>query len=156
MFTVRTMDASSLYVGEWELIPELSLYASGTPPVAGEYVIHRQPDGTILLRARWRASAAADWQEVTFGGLPDGSPHPLPVTADATDQTPDRFTLTHVDAWTLDSAAVCGERPVATARRVASRDGALLAVVQEVIRPSGDCSRNFQVYRRRAAEPRTP
>ncbi len=48
---------------------------------------------------------------------------------------------------------------VSYARRVASADGTLLAVVQEGPQPNGGRFRNFQVYRRKTAqggaEPRT-
>lgn len=56
-----------------------------------------------------------------------------------------------MDGRTLDSAALRGGETIAYARRVASADGSLLAVVQEGARPQGGRFRNFQVYRRVAA-----
>src|SRR5690606_38545980 len=117
------MDEPDIYLGEWELIPELSLYPSGTPPAAGRYTIARLPDGTLMLCVRWQATEEADWQEVAFGGPDDGSPQLLPAASETGARVPDRFTLTRVDAGTLDSTATRGEHVLALARRVASRDG---------------------------------
>lgn len=134
------------YVGHWELIPELSLYQAGTPPARGAYSIDRAEDGSLTLRVSWRASTDAEPQSVAFGGFPDGSPQPIAATHGAA--APDSFSLTHVDDFTLDSAAMAGSRVVAYARRVASADGTLLVAVQEMDSEAGSRVRNFQVYRR--------
>ncbi|MBW4462039.1 MAG: hypothetical protein KME47_17630 [Nodosilinea sp. WJT8-NPBG4] len=59
-------------------------------------------------------------------------------------------------AHTLDSTALAGGVAIASARRVASKDGALLAVVQEQTDTTGGRTRNFQVYRRVATEAANP
>lgn len=81
-----------------------------------------------------------------FGGVADGSR----VASPASEVGPDGYSLTHVDDATLDSAAYRGTTRVAYARRVASNEGMLLAVVQESLAPDGTPLRNFQVYRRAA------
>ena len=80
-----------------------------------------------------------------------GAPQPLPGAEGAPPGAPDALTLTRIDDRTLDSAALRGGEVIAWARRVASRDGALLAVVQEATGADGRRTRNFQVYRRTAA-----
>ncbi|MBD2113631.1 MULTISPECIES: hypothetical protein [Cyanophyceae] len=71
---------------------------------------------------------------------------------DAPTDGPDAHTLTRVDAHTLDSTALADGVAIASARRVASKDGSLLAVVQEQTDTTGRRTRNFQVYRRVATE----
>lgn len=132
------------YLGTWLLIPELSVYATGTPPASGRYVIVRASDGQLELAVTWRMPGDTSDRFTRFGGRSDGSRTQLP----ATDSGPDAFSLTHIDDCTLDSAAWRGENRVAYARRVTSGDGTLLAVVQEVTASDGATVRNFQVYRR--------
>jgi len=134
------------YLGTWELIPELSLYAAGTPPASGTYTISRDSAHTLSLIVSWRMPGDPTERTTQFGGPADGSRMMLA----GMDGAPDAFTLTHVDERTLDSAAMRGEMTAAYARRVVSSDGSLLAVVQEVVAPDGTRLRNFQVYRRRA------
>ena len=62
---------------------------------------------------------------------------PQPVANTGSGAGPDSFTLTRVDASTLDSAALRNGAVVAYARRVVSADGSLLAVVQEGPHPEG-------------------
>lgn len=135
------------YVGEWVLIPELSLYASGVAPIAGRYTIARADDDQLAVEVVWRMPDDTADRSTRFGGIADGSRVALP----ASEVGPDAYSLTHVDASTLDSAAYRGTTRLAYARRVVSADGALLAVVQEALMPEGMPVRNFQVYRRAAA-----
>lgn len=132
------------YLGEWELIPELCLYASGEPPISGRYSITTTADGQLSLGVSWRMAGDTADRTTTFGGPADGSPIALPPSAAG----PDSFTLTHVAPDILDSAAHRGEQRLAYARRVCSTDCTLLAVVQESVAPGGATVRNFQVYRR--------
>ena len=131
-----------LYVGTWHLVPELSLYALGTPPVSGTYEISQSRDG-VSFRVRWRLDGDEADRSSEFGGKTDGSRIALPASGG-----PDSFSIEAVDDRTLDSSAFRGEKRVAWARRVASADGDLLAVVQEAAGPQGELLRNFQVYRR--------
>jgi hypothetical protein len=132
------------YVGEWDLIPELSLYAVGIPPAAGRYTISRAADGHLALEVAWRMPDDVSDRSTRFGGPADGSRVALP----ASESGPDAFTLTHVADDTLDSAAYRGAHRQAYARRVVSADQTLLAVAQEIIGLDGTPLRNFQVYRR--------
>ncbi len=134
------------YIGEWELIPELSLYASGLPPAAGRYTIARADDGQLALEVIWRMPGDTADRSTRFGGTADGSRVALP----ASELGPDAYSLTHVDEGTLDSAAYRGTTRLAYARRVVSADRTLLAVVQETLAHDGTPLRNFQLYRRAA------
>ena len=139
------MDVPDGFLGHWQLVPELSLYALGPPPLRGTYLIRRDGD-TVQLQLRWAMPPDGPEQAIAFGGPMDGTPQPV---ADAgSGAGPDSFTLTRVDASTLDSAALRNGAVVAYARRVVSADGSLLAVVQEGPHPEGGRFRNFQVYRR--------
>ena len=135
--------ASDLFLGKWELIPELSLYAMGAPPAAGLYVIERVPTG-IAVRVEWTMQPGDPTRSTAFGGPDDGSVQAMPTGAPG----PDGFSLQRVDARTLDSSAFREGKVIAYARRVASHDGQLLSVVQESNTPDGKSIRNFQVYRR--------
>jgi hypothetical protein len=137
------MDEQDWFLGTWELIPELSLYEAGSAPAAGTYVIAER-DGLVQVEIHWRMEPDGAEQRTSFAAPADGSPQPL---AAGTGAGPDAFSLTRVDEWTLDSAALREGQVVAFARRVASRDGKLLAVVQEA-GSGGTRARNFQVYRR--------
>jgi hypothetical protein len=137
------------YVGQWLLVPELSLYAAGVPPTAGRYTIARDADGKLAVQVVWRMDGDTSDRATRFGGSADGSRIALPPT----DAGPDSFSLSHVDENTLDSAAYRGAQRLAYARRVVAGDNSLLAVVQEFLGPDGAAVRNFQVYKR-AAEPR--
>ena len=139
------MTPADRFIGRWELIPEMSLYAVGEPPAAGLYVIEEPVPGTMQFRVTWRMHGDQEDRSTGFAGPSDGSRTGLPVTVAG---APDALTITRVDERTLDSAALRGEERVAYARRVVSTDGALMAVVQEAVTPSGDRLRNFQVYRR--------
>jgi hypothetical protein len=136
------------FLGTWELVPELSLYEAGTPPASGRYTIAEPAPGVLTLHVRWQAEPDGPVRETSFGGPADGMPQALPAPAAAPADSPDALTLTRVDAHTLDSAALARGVVIASARRVASRDGSLLAVVQEQADATGRRTRNFQLYRR--------
>lgn len=133
------------YLGSWALLPELSLYAAGVAPASGMYRILPGEHGALQLEVTWRMPGEERERTTTFGGRPDGNPIALPGGGAP---GPDAFTLTHVDAQTLESAALRAGEVVAWAKRVVSADGTLLAVVQEALTPAGERVRNFQVYRR--------
>ena len=137
-------DGLARYIGTWELLPELSLYAAGTPPASGTYEISREASGALTLRVTWRMPDDTSDRSTIFGGPADGSPVALPTAPAGADA----FTLTHVNQDTLDSAGLRAGETIAYARRVVSADGSLLAVLQEVVKPDGQKIRNFQVYRR--------
>jgi hypothetical protein len=134
------------YLGVLELLPELSLYAYGPLPISGIYRIEASAQG-IRFRITWKMQADGPEQATEFGGPADGVRQPLPQGGAG----PDSFTITRVDAATLDSAAWRGDQVIAYARRAVSADGSLMAVVQEGMLPDGQRFRNFQVYRRQTA-----
>lgn len=139
------MDTMALYIGTWQLVPELSLYEFGPMPASGVYEIEPAPNG-VQVRIRWTMQSDGPEQSTGFGGPTDGVPQALPSAPSA--HAPDAFSLTHVNERTLDSAALRAGTVVAYARRAASADGTLMAVVQEGQQPDGSRFRNFQVYRR--------
>ncbi len=138
---------SDAYLAIWDLVPELSLYAQGQPPAAGEYQLSAGTDGQVQVSIRWRMAEGDAWQSTGFAAPPDGSRQALPPAAPG---MPDAFSLLRQDAHTLDSSAYAGEAEVAWSRRRVSQDGALMAVVQETRLPDGRTMRNLQVYRRRS------
>jgi hypothetical protein len=144
------------FLGTWTLVPELSLYESGAPPASGTYTIAEPTPGRLALHVSWREAPDGPVRETSFGGPSDGTPQPLPLPPGVAARpagSPDALTLTRIDAATLDSAALGAAAVVAFARRVASADGLLLAVVQEAVLPDGRRVRNFQLYRRASAAP---
>lgn len=139
------MKDTDLYLGTWDLIPELALYEYGPKPAACVYEI-QCVEGRVQARLTWTTETGEE-QSASFGGPADGTPQPMPEGTPK--GGPDAFTLTRVDERTLESSALWDGEVVATARRVASADGKLLAILQVGPRPEGVRFRNFQVYRRR-------
>jgi len=139
------MKDTDLYLGTWELVPELALYEYGPRPASCTYEI-ACVEGCIQARLTWTTEGGEE-QSASFGGPADGTPQPMPEGTPK--GGPDAFSLTRVDERTLDSAALWEGEVVATARRVASADGKLLAILQVGPRPESVRFRNFQVYRRR-------
>lgn len=135
------MPSSDLYLGTWELVPELSLYEFGPLPASCTYEVI-ESDAGVRVDMRWSMEPGGEEFRQEFGGPADGSRRVLDEAGAVS------FSLTRVDARTLESRAFRGEEEFAFARRVASRDGELLAIVQEGRRPDGTTFRNFQVYRR--------
>jgi len=132
-----------LFIGTWQLVPELSLYTTGAAPVAGTYDIIETAAGAIDISICYRMEGDESDKTIHFGGSVDGAHHPLPDSGAG----PNAFTLTRIDRRTLDSAALRGDEVLAFARRIVSADGSLMAVVQET-HTGGEKLRNFQVYRR--------
>lgn len=133
------MDEPS-YLGAWALIPELCLYQSGAPPRAGLYRIARAGE-EIAISISWE-TRDGQTHSTAFSGQADG--RVLPAEAGAPS-----FSLTHIDAATLDSAAFADGAQIAYARRIVSKAGDLMSVLMETRDASGALtSRNFQIYRR--------
>lgn len=141
------MPTPDLFLGTWELVPELSLYDFGPLPASCTYHIEARDPG-VHVRMRWQLAPESPESHMEFGGPADGTRHDF-QGGDSAQAATVAFSLTRVDARTLDSRAFRGEEEIAYARRVASEDGELLAIVQEGNRPEGGRFRNFQVYRRR-------
>jgi hypothetical protein len=140
-----------LYLGTWELVPELSLYDFGPLPASCTYVIEGTPEG-VSIDMRWTMTPGGPSSDMRFAGPIDGSRRSFASDSGSADP-PVFFSLTRVDARTLDSRAFRNDVEIAYARRVASEGGDLLAIVQEGQRPDGGRFRNFQVYRRARPAP---
>lgn len=128
------------YLGLWHLIPELSIYEQGEPPVSGTYHI-TESDGVVAFSIDWTAPGGTP-NSMAFSGPLDGAKHPADLPGLS------HVSYTHIDEWTLDSAAFADDRQMMHARRRASKDGTLLAVVQRIRIPDGAMISNMQVYRR--------
>jgi hypothetical protein len=143
------MTTTDRFLGTWVLVPELCLYEGRRWPAEGGMVIETAGEGRIAVTVRFRIVDEDAWQEASVAGPADGSAQTVALAAPVPG-APDRFTLTRVDEGTLDSATFVGDHEIAKVRRVASADGALLAVVNEARMATGSRVRNFQVYRRLA------
>ena len=132
--------ADAKYLGEWQLIPELSIYQLNEPPVSGRYCIRLE--GEVIAFDIYWSDRAGQTFELHFGGPLDGERHE--------DDSPgvSHVMYRHVDSLILDSVAYNGDAVVLNARRIAAQDGALLAVAQTF--PAAGELTNFQVYRRLA------
>ncbi|HTO74314.1 MAG TPA: hypothetical protein VMJ30_10845, partial [Gemmatimonadales bacterium] len=128
------------FLGRWQLIPELSLYEFGPVPTSGEYRIARQGK-QLEVSIGWTMADGAP-RTTSFAAPDDGSWQAYEGPGAET------FTLTRIDECTLDSAAFRAGRSIGYARRVASKDGGILVVVQDGAKDDGEKFRNFQVYRR--------
>ncbi len=134
------VDATNLFDGQWQLVPELCQYQDGSPPAFCLYEI------SIVGE---RANFSLTWTDkenkthsLHYGGPTDGTVVPYKgghIT---------EMSFSSVDGDTLDSSSYSHGREVNYTRRKASTDGALLSV-QMVTRHNGDAStRNFQIFRR--------
>lgn len=127
------------YIGIWLLLPELSIYQLGEPPVSGRYSINSIGDN-IKIAIEWKDISGTD-HSLSFGGPLDGIKHESEASG-FTDVMYEK-----IDDATLDTTAFNGENVLLYARRVASNAGDLLAVSQVTFTDNCEFS-NFQVYRR--------
>ena len=67
---------ADLYLGDWELIPELCVYEFGSAPVTGAYLIAKQ-GRKLRITIEWSMSAGTEAQSTGFEAPPDGSPQPV-------------------------------------------------------------------------------
>lgn len=129
------------YFGTWQLIPELSSYQTGEPPISATYVIAGVGD-RVEFHVSWQDSAGTS-HSTSFAGRGDSVAEPLnPGTELSVDMVG-----THVLDTTVSVAGVRS----AFARRSVSQDGRLMVVMQETTGQNGESTRNFQVYRREAS-----
>ena len=131
---------SDLYIGEWELIPELCVYEQGSAPRSGTYSIS-DVAGITTIFIDWTDQAGEE-HHIEYAGPADGSSQPT----EAPGLT--RMTLTRISENTLDSAAYNGDDEILYARRTAHGD--LLSTYQRTY-VGGERTSIFQVYRRAAA-----
>ena len=127
------------YEGTWDLVPELSHYDEGHPPVSGRYVIAQEGD-RLRFDLTWREQDGTD-HAVAFEGLADGGIRPA---------GPDgiRASFHRKGATMLESRAYQAGQEVSYAFRRASAAGDLMSVVQVHKHPDGTRSMRMQVYRR--------
>lgn len=126
--------------GKWELIPELSFYEEGEPPLRGEYEI-RVEENRTHFRLRWKQRNGEE-KQIEFGDVADGIARDVPNPPGA------QASYTPVDDRTLDSSMFVDGIELAYARRVVSDCDSLMAVLQSNVTPSGERIRISQVYRR--------
>ena len=138
---------TDMFLGTWTLIPELSIYEAGAKPASGLYRIIADGE-TISFEVSWTTEESDKELSASFSGPSDGTKQKLPVAKVTPKGAPDSFNITRIDEYTLDSTAFCKGKAVSVARRQASHDGSLLAVLQEYLLPGGKTCRNFQVYKK--------
>ncbi len=131
---------SAKYLGDWELIPELSHYQVNDPPIAGSYSIRHIEDRVEF--SIWWTDASNSPFEIHFEGPLDNEKH----ASDAPGVTHVKYSP--INEMTLDSTAYRDDEVLLYARRIASRDGRLLTVSQTMPTQEGQGT-NFQVYRRK-------
>ena len=129
------------YEGVWELLPELSFYQEGSSPEEGRYEIGLKEEN-VDFSVSWVIDGEPG--SVGFSGPLDGKLHPSDIAPDS------EVSFTRVDENTLESAFVVAGTQIAFARRQVSRDGVLMAVLQENRKPDGSSVRITQVYKREA------
>lgn len=139
-----------LFLGTWDLVPEVSVYDDGVPPEEATYEL-TQDGAEVRVVMSWRPAGSSNHRATEFAGVADGVVHPVTGVAGVTG-----LSLTRSDARTLDSTALDGDTVVSSARRVASADGSLLVVVQRAHRTDGGSLQTVQLYRRRPGTARTP
>lgn len=136
------MAKAEKYNGRWLLIPELSIYQRGEPPLSGLYVISTESD-KVNFTIQW-TDASNSSHTLEFGGQANGEKQ--------ASNTPgvSHVSYEKIDNLILDSTAYDGERKLLYARRAASKDGGILSVVQ-VIYADDEAYSNFQVYKRESS-----
>lgn len=142
------MSPSSTYIGTWHLVPELSIYELGVAPACCTYTI-TATSTCVQIHVQWQTEFGGQPQEVRFGGPIDGKERPL---FEADESGLKTLVLSSPSLNKLDSTVYERGVVVASARRVASWDGALLAIAQEQTDATGATRRSFQVYRRAGSD----
>lgn len=134
------MPISEKFEGEWILLPELSIYQNGEPPLSGKYII-RTNKGVVEFEIEWTDSTGKA-HKLAFGGPLDGEKHEV--------KTPGLSSVVYkkINDFTLDSYAYSGDKMLLNARRVVAEDLSLLAVSQISYGDEGALT-NLQVYRRK-------
>ena len=128
-----------LYIGKWQLIPELCLYQVGDVPLSATYEI-TEVEGVVSISICWKTLEGSDL-ELAFSGPTDGSRQSTDAPGEA------ELSISRVSNTILDSSAYLDGEEIMFARRSASLDGRLLSTVQTGT--TGDTPfRNFQVYSR--------
>jgi hypothetical protein len=132
---------TDLFLGNWQLQPELSEYAHGEPPAEGIYRISRYGEG-YKFDIAW-TTAEGQQVEASYIGIPDGELYPYenPKIAEA-------ISLTRVDELTLDSESFKGERRIAHARRELVDNRNRMRVTQSGETPDGVIFKNISYYRK--------
>jgi hypothetical protein len=132
------------FIGTWVLRPEKSRYELGQPPQTGSYTIEEDGDG-LTITMDWVAADGKAYHQV-YRGIPDGKSYPY-------DENPavDAFSMTAVDARTLDTEATKDAQVVSYARRVLSEDGQIMTVTMSGNTPQGTAYTNLAIYERQPA-----
>lgn len=129
-----------IYTGNWVLIPELSFYEVGEPPLWGKYSISvENAEASIVID--W-ADSEGEIQSISLGGPIDGKFYPSETDKSLL------VAFEQVDDLTLDSRVQLNGTDVAYARRRSSEQGDLLATLQIGTDENGNNNRTTQVYRK--------
>jgi hypothetical protein len=132
------------FVGLWLFDEDSAQYQLGSPPHDASYNI--STDGEFYtMTMRW-TTAEGHTIEQAYKGLPDGQDY-------AFEDSPgvDSFSMTRVDARTLDTTARKDGQVVSHARRVLSDDGNTMTITTDVHTPQGQHFTNVAIYLRAPA-----
>ena len=110
---------SDLFLGSWVLVPELSLYDFGSPPLSGVYEISGS-GSTLQFRISWIPGDGGPERSIDYAGPADGSPQIVVPDGPAAS---DSFQVIRINDRTLDTTAFRNGETLAYARRVASHRG---------------------------------
>jgi len=138
---VREPDVPTGYLGVWKLIPELSVYQVGEPPVSSYYIISMFDD-FVDLDVSWSTAEDTQPQFASYAGPCDGTRLKIDVAGI------EYIAFDCISPSVLVSSGYTGDARVMYTRRVVSDDGQLLSVMQEAQGPDGTVVRNFQVFER--------
>jgi hypothetical protein len=133
--------ASSRFLGKWQLDPAESAYQFGELPASGMYTV--EFDGERLHCTMEWTTAEGQAQRQVVDAVPDGFDHPHDNPAQA-----DTVCYALVDDYTLDSTAKKQGAVSGYARRMLSKDGDTMTIVQSGTTPEGKHFDNLSVYRR--------
>lgn len=126
--------------GNWELIPELSFYEQGEPPLSCKYVI--SVDGLeVAFDLSW-VQVDGQAMNIAFGGTADS----IPRKVENPEGVEVSYTLVSDDV--LESRMFVNGAEMAYAKRVVSPDGKLMSVLQVNTDAQGKKLRITQVYQR--------
>lgn len=135
---------ADLFLGRWQLVPELSIFQRGEPPESGITVIQLQGQMCHVAMA-WRAVGAEGDQHVGFAAPLTGE---IQRNPSAPRGVPNGFSLTRVNNRTLDSSAYIDGLEVMYSRRATTTDGTLMATTHHQFLPNTPATTNYQLYRR--------
>ncbi len=129
------------FCGEWDLIPELSLYDQGHGPMASQHSISVKDD--VVSIAIITTQADQQCFTVKFGGHMDGS------LQEVNGKGITHTNFTKINDNGLENCGFCADVKQLHTTRQVSADGQLMSLNRRVYN-DGNVDSHFQVFRRAA------